>query len=100
MYCPNCGSASLGWYESNGKGNVYSFTVIEQTTDPRTFGQVPYVIALANLEDLNDGSRFFGRLIDVNHEQIRVGDPVRVALRDIYGTGLLPVLTSLIGDGL
>lgn len=98
MYCPDCGSDSLGWYESNGLGSIYSFTVVERSTDPRVSEQVPFVIALATLDDLSDGSRFFGRLIDVFHEEVHVGQPVRVVLRDIDGTGPLPVLTSLMGQ--
>lgn len=92
MFCPSCGSESLSWLESKGQGQIYSFSVVEKAPSPSFAKSVPYVIALATLDDLPRGSRFYARLVDVDPTQVRVGQRVSVAIRQLEDSRALPVL--------
>src|SRR5690625_4074613 len=73
-YCPNCFSDNLVWKKSNGKGTIYSYTVVH-----RAFGQyskeTPFVIGLVDLEE--KGIRMMTRIIGDNAE-ISIGKSVMV----------------------
>lgn len=92
MFCPSCGSASLSWFESSGQGEIYSFSVVEKAPSPVFAKSTPYVIALATLDDLPRGSRFYARLVNVDPTQVRVGQRVSVAIRQLEDSRTLPVL--------
>lgn len=92
MFCPKCGSKSIGWKKSDGSGEVYSYSVVERPPKPEMAEQVPYVIALATLQDLSEGSRFYARLVDVTPDQVHVGQRVVVDIRKLGSSNPLPVL--------
>src|ERR1043166_4949849 len=50
-HCPNCNSANIGWHESSGRGKVFSFVVFHRVYHPGFTGEVPYVVALIELEE-------------------------------------------------
>lgn len=99
LYCPSCGSESLGWTESDGAGQIYSYSVVARTTDTRFSAAVPYVIALAELDDLSVGSRLYARVVDVDPAKVSVGRRVRVVVRDLDDTRPVPVLQIQEADG-
>lgn len=92
MFCPSCGSESLSWFASEGLGRLYSFSVVEKAPSAKFAKSVPYVIALAALDDLPHGSRLYARLVDIDPAQVRVGQRVSVALRQLEDSHALPVL--------
>lgn len=49
-FCPACGSFEIEWFEANGRGTIYSFTVVRQTTGSYA-DVVPYVVAYVELEE-------------------------------------------------
>lgn len=95
LYCPSCGSEDLGWYDTEGHGEIYSYSVVARTMDKRFSGSVPYVVALAELEDLSPGSRLYARVVDVDPSAVAVGQPIRVVVKDFDGQGHVPVLQLL-----
>lgn len=92
MFCPACGSESMAWVDSDGRGALYAFSVVAKAPSPAYAQSVPYVIALATLDDLSAGSRFYGRLVDVDPERVRVGQRVEVVIREMEEARRLPVL--------
>jgi uncharacterized OB-fold protein len=92
LYCPSCGSASVVWFESNGHGELYAYSVIEKAPSPGFAKSVPYIIALATLDDLSRGSRLYARLLDTDSSKVRVGQRVSVAIRKLEEGRALPVL--------
>lgn len=74
--CSKCGSFDVEVFETKGKGIIRSFTVIYVA--PEKFkDEVPYVIALINIEE---GGAVMGRLIGVDPnkpEDIKVGTKVK-----------------------
>ena len=73
--CANCWSNDIKWYPATGKGTVWSFTVTYQN---RTLGfaeDVPYILALVELEE---GVRMFTNIIDCQPTDVSIGMDVEV----------------------
>jgi uncharacterized OB-fold protein len=79
MLCPHCGSDALEWITASGKGEVHSFTVVRQHGIPPFNEQVPYVVALVDLDE--EGARFIAQLPTVSPEDARIGMRVRAVFR-------------------
>lgn len=73
-HCPHCGSEELDVRDSAGEGTVYSYTVIRQTPDPAFRPDVPYVVALV---DLDEGFRLLTHL-QTEPESAQVGQRVHL----------------------
>ena len=84
--CPACGGAALEWLESNRRGTVHSFTTLLRAGDPTRADDVPYTVALV---DLDEGIRVLGDLAET-----MTGNPIgrRVEGAIEAHEGRLPVL--------
>jgi uncharacterized OB-fold protein len=69
--CPYCGARGHEQVDVSGKGRVYSFVRVHRALTPAMEGEVPYVVAVVQLDD--NGPRMIGR-VD--------GDPALVAIDD------------------
>ena len=58
-HCPNCGSAKTEWVKASGRGRLYSY-VISHMAAPGWEGEVPYVIAVVQLDE---GPRMLSNLV-------------------------------------
>jgi uncharacterized OB-fold protein len=79
--CKVCWSRELEHVESGGKGRVYSSTIVHQVGDPALRPEVPFVLALV---DLDEGPRLLTRVTG-DFERVAIGDPVRASYVDIEG---------------
>ena len=77
--CPHCGSDALEWVGASGRGTVYSFTVIRQHGIPPFNKQVPFVVALVDLDE--PGARFVARMPGVGPGDAAMGMRVRATFR-------------------
>jgi uncharacterized OB-fold protein len=75
-HCDNCLSGDFTWEEASGRGTVHTFAVMHQKYHPAFFPELPYNLAVVELEE---GPRISTNLVDVRNEDIRVGMPVKVA---------------------
>jgi len=73
--CANCWSNDIKWVKASGKGAVWTFTVTYQNRTPGFNEEVPYVLALVELEE---GVRMFTNIIQCNPRDVRIGMPVEV----------------------
>src|SRR5690606_34488931 len=73
--CPACWSDDLEWIESPGLGSVHSFTVIRRAPLEAFAPQVPYVVALI---DLDEGPRMVANILGEDALDSRIGDRVEV----------------------
>jgi uncharacterized OB-fold protein len=89
-HCPHCGSEDLRLHESEGRGVVYSYTVIRQTPDPAFRPDVPYIVALV---DLAEGFRLLTHLSS-QPESVEVGQQVEVEWMTRDGV-VLPVFAPI-----
>lgn len=75
--CAFCGARELEPRVVSGRGSVYSFTVVRPAFDPAFAADVPYVVALVELDE-QPGLTMLTNLVDVDPEQVAIGDPVHV----------------------
>ena len=73
--CPHCHDGTPEWIDASGRGSVYSFSVLYRAGSPGFDGDVPYVVALV---DLDEGARMMANLVNVDVEQVEIGMPVSV----------------------
>jgi uncharacterized OB-fold protein len=59
--CPECGADALSWVRATGHARLYSY-VISHLAAPGWVGEVPYVIAVVELEE---GPRMMSNLLGV-----------------------------------
>jgi uncharacterized OB-fold protein len=67
--CTACG-ASPGWARASGRGVVHTFTVVRQNAMPPFKEELPYVVAMIELEE---GVRMMGNVTDCAPEDVHVG---------------------------
>jgi len=85
--CPHCHSERLEWTAVSGRGTVYSFTVARKPAGPAFAPDLPYVIALI---DLDEGPRMMTSLVVADVDAVRIGDRVAVAFDDVTPEITLP----------
>ncbi|MCX5998378.1 MAG: Zn-ribbon domain-containing OB-fold protein [Chloroflexi bacterium] len=78
--CYYCGTLGGNWVRISGRGSVYTWIVVHHPVDKRLSGEVPFVVAMVDLEE---GPRVAGRLIDADRTKIRAGMPVRIRYDDM-----------------
>jgi uncharacterized OB-fold protein len=82
--CQRCASTALEPAPVSGAGTVYSFTIVRQAFDPAFMPEVPYLIALVELDE-QPGLRLLANIVDVDIETVEVGDRVEVTFEDRQG---------------
>lgn len=88
--CPNCLSADFAWAEVSGRGKVYSFVVFHRVFHPAFEGEVPYVVALIELEE---GPRLLSNVIGIPPEDVRCEMKVKVTFDDVTADATVPKFT-------
>lgn len=72
--CVECGGTPE-WLEASGRGEVHTYTVIHQMQVPPFKDDVPYIVAMIDLEE---GVRLMGNVLDCPPTDVHVGMPVEV----------------------
>jgi uncharacterized protein len=85
--CPACWSERLEWVQSSGTGTVHSFTVIRRAPLAAFAEQVPYVVALI---ELDEGPRMVTNIVGEGALQAAIGDRVEVVFEDRGDGAMLP----------
>jgi uncharacterized OB-fold protein len=75
--CPHCGSFELTPVEVAGDGTIYSFTLVRQSADPVFAADLPYVVALVEL-DAQPGLRLLTNVVTADPEALDIGTRVEV----------------------
>jgi uncharacterized OB-fold protein len=77
-HCPSCSSLSVSWQTLpvDAVGTVYTFTVVRRHGHPFFAARTPYVVAWI---DIDDGPRILTEVVEVDADEVKVGD--RVVLR-------------------
>ena len=88
QYCPECWSGNLKWSQASGKATVYSFTTTQDMVEPKFWADLPYVLALVDLEE---GIRMMTRIVDCDPETVKIGMDVEVVFEDITEECALPM---------
>lgn len=94
--CSHCGHTEIAWRESHGIGAIYSFTVSERAPTPAFKEDLPYVIALV---DLDEGFRMMVTMRGCEPGNVAIGARIRIAFEPGEGSWPLPV-AKLLGETL
>jgi uncharacterized OB-fold protein len=79
--CPFCFSERTEWREASGGGTIYSYSVMRRAA-------VPYAIAYVTLAE---GPTMMTNIVDCDFDRLRVGQAVKLTVRDSEGGPPLPV---------
>jgi uncharacterized OB-fold protein len=75
--CHRCHGTSFEEAQDEGRGTVYSYTVVHHPPHPKLSGAVPYTVVLVSLDD-HPEVRITGNLVGVAPDAVSIGLPVRV----------------------
>ena len=73
--CANCWATDIAWVKTGGKGTLWTFTVTYQNRTTGFADEVPYVLALVELEE---GVKMFTNIIQCETEEVKIGMTVEV----------------------
>jgi uncharacterized protein len=85
--CPACGSFDWTWERSTGKGRVYSWTVVHRALHPGFAADVPYAVAII---ELDEGLRLVSHVVGLAPEALRLDLPVEVVFEAVTPEVTLP----------
>jgi uncharacterized OB-fold protein len=81
--CTHCKGSRLEWKEASGRGKIASFSVVQRAPLDAFRADVPYVLALIDLEE---GVRFMCNVINCDPWKVKIGDAVKVVYEDRAGS--------------
>ena len=86
--CPRCHGDDLAWETLSGLGTVYASTVVHRAPSPQLEDDVPYVVALV---DLDEGARLMTNIVECAPESVEIGMRVGVTFRRVSDDAALPL---------
>lgn len=86
--CTACGSAAVDWARASGRATVLSYTVVRQAVSPAYKPEVPYIIALVELEE---GPVMMSTLAGCEPDDAHVGMAVKVRFEEWAETITMPL---------
>jgi hypothetical protein len=75
ILCTECASRKVEWVAAAGRGKVVSFTIVRQAIASAYVAEVPYVVALIQLDE---GPTMMSNVIQCDAERVACGMPVEV----------------------
>ncbi|MEX1022118.1 MAG: Zn-ribbon domain-containing OB-fold protein [Dehalococcoidia bacterium] len=80
ILCPSCWSENVQWERMSGKGEVYTYTVIYRAPHPAFAEDVPYIVAVVELEE---GPRLPVNIVNCEPDAMKVGLQVEVVFEAV-----------------
>ncbi len=77
------------WRKISGKGKVYTWTVVWHPVDPVWADDVPYILAVMELDE-QPGLYIPGNLLECDPKDVVIGMPVEVTFVDVTDEITLP----------
>jgi uncharacterized OB-fold protein len=81
--CPFCSSERTEWVVAQGRGRIYSYSVMRRVAEP-------FAIAYVTLDE---GVTMLTNLVDCDLDRLRIGDAVRVVFKPAEGGEMIPMFT-------
>lgn len=78
--CPFCQSDAPEWVTASGRGTIYTFTIARRPAGPAFKADVPYVVALVELEE---GARMMTNIVTSDVAKVRIGQKVSAVFDDV-----------------
>jgi uncharacterized OB-fold protein len=83
LVCNACGAREFEEFAMARTGKVLTHTVIRTPGDQYT-GEAPFAVGIV---ELDDGPRVTAQIVDVELDEVRIGLPVKLEFRRLYGEG-------------
>jgi uncharacterized OB-fold protein len=77
VVCEKCHSRDIGPARVSGRGTLYALTVMHQAFLPVFADQLPFTIALVDLDDA-PGARLLTNIVEADPAALAAGDPLEV----------------------
>ena len=87
VVCPKCLAFEHEWAPVSGRAVIYSFIVVHRPQHPGFAKDVPYNVALVELEE---GPRMHTNVVECANEALRIGMPVEVVFEKVDDEITLP----------
>lgn len=87
--CPNCLSNDMAFKPVSGNGKVYSFVTFHRVYNPAFAGDVPYVVALV---ELDEGARMLTNIVGIAPDKVACEMRVKVVYEQ-RGESTIPMFT-------
>ena len=84
--CTACGSPEVAWVQTSGRGTVFTYTVAHRPTHPAFADQVPYVIAVV---ELDEGPRLTTNVVGCDPAVVEIGLPVEATYEHVGDVALV-----------
>jgi uncharacterized OB-fold protein len=85
--CPHCLGTESEWAKLSGKGQVYSFIIVQRRYHPAFAALIPYTVAIIETEE---GIHLLSNVIECKPDAVKIGMPVQVVFDDITPEATLP----------
>jgi uncharacterized protein len=85
--CIECQGGDLAWLQSARRGAVHSFTIVQRAANRAFDGDVPFVIALI---DLDEGFRMMMNVVGEDRLSVKIGSRVCVVFEPCSNEQKLP----------
>ncbi len=79
IICTACMSNNIKWVKAKGSGQIISYTIVHRAISGAYAAEVPYVIAMIQLEE---GPRMMSNIIQCEPGSVEIGMPVEVIFDD------------------
>lgn len=84
--CKSCHSTDLEWRDASGRGSIKTFTVVHYAPTPGFNEDLPYVLALIDLEE---GVRAMMNVIECNIADVHIGMEIELTF-ELRGDQYIP----------
>jgi uncharacterized protein len=79
----------MSWAEVDGRGCLFTWSVVHQPFHPAIAPALPYIVAVVELSGAR-GTRFTSNLVDASDSDLRIGRDVEVVWEDMDDYLTLP----------
>ena len=90
-FCPKCYSWEHEWVPLSGRGVVKAFSVVHHSAVPSFKNDLPYVVAVIELDGTDHRVNFTSNVIGCPWEDVKVGMTVEVVFKDLNEEAALPL---------
>ncbi len=85
--CPVCDGQSFSWEPVEGRGALFSWSVVRHPFLPQFREKVPFATGLVALDE-DPSVRMVTEIVDVSPEQLRIDLPMEVVFRPLVFAGV------------
>ncbi len=89
-FCWKCRAQEVEWVEQDGRGTIFSYTVVRHPVIPEMAEALPVVAAVVELPDTG-GVRLVTNIVDCAPEDVKIGLAVTVDWYDVRENTTIPV---------